>query len=103
MERADEGPVRCDGRREGVGQVNEAEPQRSLPIEVHRVRRMSGRDPFERHRVATPLELLFDLTFVVAFGIAAAEFAHMLAEDHVGAGLLAFTFATFSISWAWIN
>ena len=31
----------------------------------------SGRDPDEAHRTATPLELLFDLTFVVAFGIAA--------------------------------
>ena len=45
------------------------------------------------------MELLFDLTFMVAFGIAAWEFAHMLAEDHVGAGLLAFTFATFAICW----
>jgi low temperature requirement protein LtrA len=32
---------------------------------------MSGRDPNERHRAATPLELLYDLTFVVAFGVAA--------------------------------
>ena len=53
--------------------------------------------------MATPLELLFDLTFVVAFGIAANEFAHMLAENHVGAGLLGFSFATFAICWAWIN
>jgi low temperature requirement protein LtrA len=64
---------------------------------------MSGRDPYEEHRVATPLELLFDLTFVVAFGIAANEFAHMLAEDHVGAGLAAFGFAAFAIWWAWMN
>jgi low temperature requirement protein LtrA len=27
---------------------------------------MSGRDPGEAHRASTPLELLFDLTFVVA-------------------------------------
>ena len=53
--------------------------------------------------MATPLELLFDLTFVVAFGIAANEFAHMLAENHVGAGMLGFSFATFAICWAWIN
>ena len=33
----------------------------------HGLRRMLGRDPNERHRAATPLELLFDLTFVVAF------------------------------------
>jgi low temperature requirement protein LtrA len=83
--------------------MTEAEPQRPTPVQVHRIRRMSGRDPHEEHRVATPLELLFDLTFVVAFGIAANEFAHMLAENHVGAGLLAFSFATFAICWAWIN
>ena len=64
---------------------------------------MSGRDPHEPHRVATPLELLFDLTFVVAFGIAASEFAHLLAEDHVGAGLTGFVFSTFAVCWAWIN
>ena len=62
-----------------------------------------GPRPDEAHRAATPLELLFDLTFVIAFGIAASEFAHLLAEDHVGAGLAAFAFATFAICWAWIN
>lgn len=69
----------------------------------HRKARMRGRDPGESHRSATPLELLFDLTFVVAFGIAADELAHFLADDHVRAGLLGFGFATFAISWAWIN
>jgi len=64
---------------------------------------MSGRDPHERHRVATPLELLFDLTFVVAFGVSASELAHMLATDHVGAGLAGFGFSTFAVCWAWIN
>jgi low temperature requirement protein LtrA len=83
--------------------MTEAQPQLPAAVRAHRIRRMSGRDPHEEHRVATPLELLFDLTFVVAFGIAADEFAHMLAENHVGAGLLAFSFATFSICWAWIN
>ena len=83
--------------------MTEVEPRRAQPVQAHRVRRMSGRDPHEEHRVATPLELLLDLTFVVAFGIAASEFAHMLAEDHVGAGLLGFLFATFAICWAWIN
>ena len=53
--------------------------------------------------MATPLELLFDLTFVVGFGVAASEFAHMQAEDHVGAGLLGFSLATFAVCWAWIN
>jgi low temperature requirement protein LtrA len=64
---------------------------------------MGGRDPHEQHRAATPLELLFDLTFVVAFGIAGNELAHLLAEGHVPAGVFGFAFATFAISWAWIN
>jgi low temperature requirement protein LtrA len=70
---------------------------------VHRRDRMRGRDPHERHRTATPLELLFDLTFVVSYGLAADEFAHYLAEDHVRTGVIGFAFATFAITWAWIN
>lgn len=69
----------------------------------HRTIRMTGRDPAADHRAATPLELLFDLAFVVAFGTAANELAHALAADHVISGLVAFAFATFAISWAWIN
>ncbi|MGY1640673.1 low temperature requirement protein A [Geodermatophilus sp. SYSU D00703] len=69
----------------------------------HHRTRMGGRDPAEGHRTATPLELLFDLTFVIAFGAAGNELAHLLAEGHVGAGLLGFSFATFGIAWAWIN
>src|ERR687890_2683696 len=69
----------------------------------HRRIRMAVRDPSEHHRTATPLELLFDLTFVIAFGAAANELAHELAEGHIGAGLLGFGFATFGIAWAWIN
>jgi low temperature requirement protein LtrA len=84
--------------------MSEVEPRRpDTKVEAHRLRRMSGRDPHEQHRVATPLELLFDLTFVIGFGIAASEFAHALAEDHIETGLVAFAFATFAICWAWIN
>jgi low temperature requirement protein LtrA len=64
---------------------------------------MAGRDPEEGGRSATPLELLFDLTFVVAYGTAADELAHALAEDHIGSGILSFAFAAFAITWAWIN
>ena len=70
---------------------------------AHHRRRMSGRDPHEKHRSATPLELLYDLTFVVAFGIAANELAHALAEGHAWSGLLGFCFSTFAVAWAWIN
>jgi low temperature requirement protein LtrA len=64
---------------------------------------MSGRDPHEGHRAATPLELLFDLTFVVAFGAAGNELAHALAEDHVTSGLIGFGLSMFAVCWAWIN
>ncbi|WP_377319902.1 low temperature requirement protein A [Pimelobacter simplex] len=77
--------------------------QTAAPHVRHRPRRMLGRDPHESHRAATPLELLFDLAFVVAFGTAANELAHAVAEEHVWAGVLGFCFATFGISWAWIN
>ena len=72
------------------------------PLAHHAVR-MGGRDPHEAHRSATPLELLFDLTFVIAFGLAAAQFAHLLADGHYAAGLIGFGFSTFAICWAWIN
>src|SRR3954471_4001111 len=70
---------------------------------AHHRRRFSGRDPDERHRTATPLALLYDLTIVVAFGTAADELAHSLAENHVGAGIAGFAFAAFAVSWAWVN
>ncbi len=69
----------------------------------HHIRRMEGRDPHEEGRVASPLELLFDLTFATSFGFAASQFAHALAEGEYRTALLGFGFASFAISWAWIN
>ena len=59
---------------------------------THRRRRFTGRDPDEAHRAATPLELLYDLTFVVAFGAAADELAHTWRRA-TGAGVVGFGFA----------
>ena len=70
---------------------------------AHGRRRFSGRDPDEEHRASTPLELLYDLTIVVAFGIASDELAHFIAEGHAWAGIGGFAFATFAVSWAWLN
>jgi low temperature requirement protein LtrA len=84
-----------------VSPVDPNRPESIAP--AHRLHRMSGRDPHEDHRVATPLELLFDLTFVVAFGVSASEFAHVLAEGHIAAGLAGFAFSNFAVCWAWIN
>src|SRR4051794_41975603 len=69
----------------------------------HRPRRFGGRDPDEENRASTPLELLYDLTIVVAFGTAANELAHYLAEGHGGAGIAGFVLAAFAVSWAWLN
>jgi low temperature requirement protein LtrA len=64
---------------------------------------MTGRDPNEVHRAATPLELLYDLTFVVAFAAAGNEAAHFFAEGHWRAGSIGFSFAMFAVIWAWIQ
>jgi low temperature requirement protein LtrA len=70
---------------------------------THHVLQMGGRDPHEEHRVATPLELLFDLTFATCFSFAASQFATELAEGRYAAAALGFGFASFAICWAWIN
>jgi low temperature requirement protein LtrA len=72
-------------------------------VRRHGRRRFSGRDPKEHHRTATPLELLYDLTIVVAFGTASDELAHFVADDHVAAGVGGFVIAAFAVSWAWVN
>ncbi len=69
----------------------------------HGLRRMLGRDPHERHRSVTPLELLFDLTFVVSFSRAGDELAHYVAEGHVATAVWGFVFVLLSVCWAWIN
>ncbi|AJE82180.1 hypothetical protein SLNWT_1804 [Streptomyces albus] len=69
----------------------------------HRLVPMTGRDPDEPGRSASPLELLFDLTFVVAVGTAAAQFADLMAEKHTGEAIAAFVLAMFAISVAWIS
>src|SRR5262245_2906 len=60
-------------------------------------------EPPESHMVATPLELLFDLTYATSFSLAAAQLAHALAEGHYAVSVLGFGLASFAICWAWIN
>ncbi len=64
---------------------------------------MRGRDPHESHRVSTPLELFFDLTFATAFGLAATQYSEILAGGQFRAAFLGFGFASFAICWAWVN
>jgi low temperature requirement protein LtrA len=64
---------------------------------------MSGRDPEEEHRAATPLELFFDLCFVVAVAQASVALHHEVAEGHLVDGALFFGMTFFAIWWAWMN
>jgi low temperature requirement protein LtrA len=64
---------------------------------------MRGRDPLEEHRSSTPLELLFDLTLVVAFAQAGDQVAHAVAEGHVATAVWGFLFVVLSFCWGWIN
>lgn len=70
---------------------------------LHGLIPMTGRDPEEKHRAATPLELLYDLTLVVAFSLAGSQFAHALSVGHILPGLLSFAFCLFAIVWAWMT
>jgi low temperature requirement protein LtrA len=63
---------------------------------------MVARSPHEVHRVSTPLELFFDLVFVVAIAQAAAGLHHAVAELHVMAGLVGYLMVFFAIWWAWM-
>ncbi|CAN5262424.1 low temperature requirement protein A [soil metagenome] len=63
--------------------------------------RMRARDITEEHRASTPLELLFDLTFVVAVGSLVAQLAHHVAEGEGAQTVGPFLMVFFAIWWAW--
>ena len=63
---------------------------------------MGPRDTEEAHRVATPLELFFDLVFVVAIASAAGSLHHGLAEGHLDA-VVYFCLVFFAVWWAWVG
>ncbi|MFD8734790.1 low temperature requirement protein A [Streptomyces sp. NPDC059618] len=67
------------------------------------LRRMTARGREEEHRVASPLELLFDLCFVVAIAQAGSELVHAVAQGHAGQGILDYAMIFFAIWWAWMN
>ncbi|KUM83177.1 low temperature requirement protein A [Streptomyces pseudovenezuelae] len=67
------------------------------------LRRLTARGRDEAHRVASPLELLFDLCFVVAIAQAGVALVHAVAEGHAGEGILNYAMVFFAIWWAWMN
>jgi len=64
---------------------------------------MPARDTGERHRASTPLELLFDLCFVVAVAQCASHLHHAVADADAGSALVSYALVFFAIWWAWMN
>jgi low temperature requirement protein LtrA len=64
---------------------------------------MVARDTGESHRVATPLELFFDLCFVVAVAQAAAVLHEDLSAGRVGHAVVKYVMVFFAIWWGWVN
>jgi low temperature requirement protein LtrA len=64
---------------------------------------MRGRSADESHRVSTPLELFFDLCFVVAVAQAGEPLHHDVATGHAGRGVTSYLMVFFAIWWAWMN
>jgi low temperature requirement protein LtrA len=73
------------------------------PAGIRTRTRMSARPIDEPNRVASQLELLFDLTFVVAVAAVTAQLAHDIVEGHALAGIVPFLQVFFAIWWAWMN
>ncbi|MFE4965625.1 low temperature requirement protein A [Streptomyces sp. NPDC056660] len=73
------------------------------PQPLRPLRRLTARGRDEAHRVASPLELFFDLCFVVAIAQAGGELVHAVAEGHPGEGILNYAMVFFAIWWAWMN
>ncbi|MEU3979481.1 low temperature requirement protein A [Streptomyces sp. NPDC026672] len=73
-------------------------PQTRRPL-----RPLTARGRGEAHRVASPLELFFDLCFVVAVAQVGVGLVHAVAEGHAGEGILNYAMLFFAIWWAWMN
>jgi low temperature requirement protein LtrA len=64
---------------------------------------MCARTIDEANRTATPLELLFDLTFVTAVAQIAARLARATVDGHAPSAVAPFLMVFFAIWWAWMN
>jgi low temperature requirement protein LtrA len=65
--------------------------------------RMLARSADEAHRASSQLELLFDLTFVIAVASLAHHFAGAIGSGHALDALVPFLQVFFAIWWAWVN
>lgn len=62
---------------------------------------MRGRD--EAHRASTPLELLFDLCFVVAVAVLASKLHHGLADGLPAESIVRYVALFVPVWWAWMS
>lgn len=68
----------------------------------HRLRPMTGLDA-DDERSSSPLELLYDLTYVIAFAMAAELLAHHIVGGAPAPAVGAYILAVFLVTWAWLN
>jgi low temperature requirement protein LtrA len=64
---------------------------------------LPARNSDEAHRGSSPLELLFDLCFVVAVSQAGRELNSYLDNGRVGHAVFSYILVFFGIWWAWVN
>lgn len=64
---------------------------------------MTARSRDEEHRASTPLELFFDLVFVVAIAQASSLLQHGIAGGDLLPALISYVVLMFGIWWAWMN
>lgn len=67
------------------------------------IRGLRPRDPKEHHRVATTLELFFDLVTVIAIAAVTAGLHHGISEGHGLEVLPRFLFLFVAVWWCWMN
>lgn len=64
---------------------------------------MQQRDATEPHRTASPLELFFDLVFVVGVSLSSAQLHVGESDGDLGTTVVPYLIVFFAIWWAWMN
>ncbi|MET8688426.1 low temperature requirement protein A [Streptomyces sp. NPDC004732] len=96
-------PASSDASTSSIPSASSASPTSPAAPFTKPLRPLLARGRDEEHRAATPLELFFDLCFVVAVAQAGAELVHAVAEGHAGEGVLNYAMVFFAMFWAWVN
>jgi hypothetical protein len=92
-------PGRRTGRSRNAPSREPGAARARISLRIPKTARTVG----EPHRAATQLELLFDLTFVVAVAAVVTQLGHGVAEGHAAEVVGPFLPVFFAIWWAWMN